>query len=207
MMNVSKLTAKQITIHLITYFIFGVLLGIIAKFSDTVSSNGVIGMFFSFISDITTNLGIWVALATLIAVSSRSPIYASLKVLIFFLGMLLAYYFYSQALFGFFPTYYFLRWGMIALASPLAGYIVWFSRGEGWWSAFCAGLPIGFLFAQGYPFFYHFSILGFDLFLAILLLVILTRSKVQYLRVVPMTIMIFLIIRNSDILSYIFGGL
>ncbi|MBM4764386.1 DUF6518 family protein [Bacillus sp. B15-48] len=220
MMDKSKLTVKQISIHLCACLIFGVLSGIIAKFSDTVSSNGVIGMFFSFISDITTNLGIWVVLATIIAVWSRSPLYASLKVLMFFIGMLLAYYIYSQVLFGFFPTYYFLRWGIIALVSPLAGYIVWFSRGEGWLSAFCSGLPIGLLFAQGYPFFYLFSILedgysffhyfsvyGFDIFLAIFLLVILTKSKVQYLRVVPMSMLIFLIIWNFDILTYIFGGL
>jgi hypothetical protein len=208
MMDKSKLTAKQITIHLSACFIFGILLGVIAKFSDTVPSNGDIGMFFSFISDITTNLGIWVVMATLIAVWSRSPIYASLKVLTFFLGMLLAYYVYSQVLFGFFPTYYFIRWGIIALVSPIAAYTVWFSRGEGWRAAICAALPIGLLFAQGYPFFYLFSIVfGFDLFLAILLLVILTKSKVQYLKVVPMSMLIFLIIRNFDILTYIFGGL
>ena len=132
-----KLTAKQITIHLSACYIFGVLLGVIAKYSDTVSSNGVKGMFFSFISDITTNLGIWVVLATIIAVWSRSPIYAGLKVLTFFLGMLLAYYIYSQVLLVFSqPTIFYVS-GIIALVSPLAAYTVWFSRGEGWVAAFC----------------------------------------------------------------------
>lgn len=203
-----KLTAKQIIIQLSACFIFGVLLGIIAKYSDTVPSNGGIGLLFSFISNITTHLGIWVVLATIIAVWSRSPKFAAIKVLVFFASMLLPYYIYSQGLFGFFPTYYFMRWGAIALVSPLAAYIVWFSRGKGWVAAFCAALPIGLLLAQGYSFLYVFSVvLGFDLFAAILLLVILPRPKVQYLKVVPMSILIAVILRNSNILSYLFGGL
>ena len=115
-----KLTAKQIIIQLSACFIFGVLLGVIAKYSDTVPSNGGIGMLVSFISNITTRLDIWVVLATIIAVWSRSPKFAAIKVFAFFAGMLIAYYIYSQALFGFFPTYYFMRWGAIALVSPLA---------------------------------------------------------------------------------------
>ena len=208
MTNRPKFTTKQRTIHVSICFIFGVLLGVIAKFSDTVSAIGVIGTFFRIISDITTNIGLWVVLATLIAVWSKSAIFAGLKVMAFFIGMLLAYYVYSQVLFGFFPTYYFFRWGLIALVSPLAAYLVWFSRGNGWKPAFCAALPIGLLLAQGYPFFYLFSIgFGVDLFFALFLLVVLTKSKSQYLRVIPMSILIFLIIRNTDILTYIFGGL
>jgi hypothetical protein len=204
----SKLTAKQTIIYLGVYFIFGILLGVIAKYSDTVPSNSESGMFYSIISDITTSIGIWIALATLISVWSRSAIYAALKVLAFFVGMLLGYYIYSQVLFGFFPSYYFLRWGAIALVSPICAYIVWFSRGEGWGSAFCAALPIGLLLTQGYSFFYVFSmVLGLDLFAALLLLVILTKSKAQYLKVIPMVILIVIILRNSYLLSYLFGGL
>lgn len=208
MIDKSRLTAKQIIIHLSACFIFGILLGVIAKFSDTIPENGAIGMFFSFISDITTNLGIWVVLATIIAVWSRSPIYAGVKVLTFFSGMLFAYYIYSQVLFGFFPTYYFLRWGIIALVSPLAAYIVWFSRGTGWLAAFCAALPIGLLLTQGYAFFYLFSMaLGFDIFAALFLLVILPKSKAQYIKVIPMALMVFFILRNSNIISHLIGGL
>lgn len=203
-----KLTAKQIIIQLSACFIFGVILGIIAKYSDTFPSNGGIERLVSIISNLTTQLGIWVVLATIIAVWSRSPKIAAIKVFTFFAGMLLAYYIYSQALFGFFPSYYFMRWGAIALVSPFAAYIVWFSRGEGWFAAFCAALPIGLLLAQGYSFFYVFSVvLGFDLFAAILLLVILPRQKAQYLKIVPMSILIAFILSNSDILLYLFGGL
>ncbi|WP_371321718.1 DUF6518 family protein [Robertmurraya korlensis] len=80
-------------------------------------------MFFAIISDITTSIGVWVVLATLISVWSKNPEYAALKVLAFFVGMLLAYYIYSHVLFGFFPIYYFIRWGVIALVSPFCAYI------------------------------------------------------------------------------------
>jgi hypothetical protein len=203
-----KLTVKQIIIQVSANFIFGIVLGVIAKFSDTVPSNGWDGMFFSGISDITTNLGVWVVLATLIAVWSKSPFYASINVFTFFVGMLLAYYTYSQVLFGFFPTYYFLSWGVIALVSPVVAYIVWFSKGEGWGPAFCAALPIGLLLAQGYPYFYVFSLVfGFDLFLAILLLVMLAKTKAQYLKVFTLSILVAFILVKSDILPYLFGGL
>lgn len=204
----SKITLKQTIIYLGVYFIFGILLGTISKYSDTVPSNGEMGIFYGTIRDITTRIGLWVALATLISVWSKSPKYAAIKVLAFFVGMLLAYYIYSQALFGFFPIYYFIRWGVIALLSPICAYIVWFSRGEGWGPAFFAALPIGLLLTQGFPFFYVFSmVLGFDLFTALFLLVILTKSKAQYLKVIPMVILIMIILRKSDFLSYIFGGL
>lgn len=204
-----KLTALQIIKQIGACFIFGICLGVLAKFSDTVPANGGTGMFFSYISDITTSLGIWVFLATFIAVRSRGPIYAGLNVFTFFVGMLLAYYTYSQVLFGFFPTYYFLRWGAIALVSPIAAYLVWFSKGEGWGAAFCAALPIGLLLAQGYAFYYVFSFdLGFNIIAAILLLVSLAKTKVQqYVRVLTFSILIAFILRNSDILAYLFGGL
>lgn len=202
------LTAKQLILQYSTCLIFGILLGIIAKYSDTVSSNDAMGIVFGPIKDITTRLGIWVALATIIAVWSRSPIIAAIKVFLFFAGMLIAYYIYSQALFGFFPTYYFIRWGAIALVSPLAAYIVWFSRGKGWLAAICAALPIGLLLAQGYMFFYVPSVeLGFDILAAVLLLILLPRPQVQYLRVVPLSLLVAYILRNSNILSYLFGGL
>ncbi len=206
--DMSKRTEKHTFNYLGVYFIFGIFLGTIAKYSDTVSFNSESGMVFTIISDITTSIGMWVILATLISVSSRSPKYAAIKVLAFFVGMLLSYYIYSQVLFGFFPTYYFLRWCAIGLVSPIGAYIVWFSRREGWGPAICVSLPIGFLLTQGYSFFYVFSMVkGFDLFAALFLLVIMTKSKTQYLKVIPIVILIFIILRNTFLLSYLFGGL
>lgn len=211
-----KCTGKQIIIQICTFFIFGIFLGVISKYSDTCISNSTMGIFFHFISIITTRLEMWVVLATIISAWSKSPKIAAIRVFSLFIGMLLAYYIYSQILFGFFPTYYFLRWGGIAVFSPLFAYIMWFSRGEGWFAAFCAALPIGLLFEQGYPFFYVLSaglsfytlvVLGLDILTGILLLVLLPSSKVQCIKVFTIGVLIALVIRNSNILSYLFGGL
>lgn len=184
------------------------LLGFKAKYSDTIPSNGIIGNVWCVISDITTRLGIWILLATIIAVWSRNPRIGALKVFVFFVGMLLIYYIFSMWLFGFFPTYYFIRWGLIALASPIGAYIVWFSRGNGWIAALCAALPISLLVSEGYPFFYMFVItLGFDILAVIILFLVLKMNKKQWLRVITSVLLIEFILIKSNALSYIFGGL
>ncbi|MGG3574662.1 DUF6518 family protein [Bacillus gobiensis] len=184
------------------------LLGFIAKYSDTIPSNGIIRNIWGVISDITTRLGIWILLATIIAVWSRNPRIGALKVFVFFVGMLLIYYIFSMWLFGLFPTYYFIRWGLIALASPIGAYIVWFSRGNGWIAALCAALPISLLVSEGYPFFYMFVItLGFDILAVIILFLVLKMNKKQWLRVITSVLLIEFILIKSNALSYIFGGL
>ena len=206
--NKLETTAKDFIYHVGVFFIVGVLLGLAAKYSDTVIAYGLSGMLLEFISNITTRLGIWVVLATIIAFGSRSPKIAAIRVFTFFVGMLLAYYLYSQFLFGFFPKYYFLCWGIIALFSPFAAYLVWFSRGTGWFSAFSAGLPIGLLLQQGLPFFYVFSaVLGFDIIAAMLLLIVLPKQGEQRLKAGIMGILTAFILTNSNILVYLFGGL
>jgi hypothetical protein len=204
----APLTIKQIILKVLVIFALGMFLGFIAKYSDTIPSNGLMGSVWQTVSNITTRLGIWVLLATIIAALSNNPRIGAIKVFAFFSGMLLVYYIYSMMLFGFFSTYYFIRWGGIALASPIAAYIVWFSRGNGWIAALCASMPIGLLVSQGYPFFYMFTMtLGFDIFSAIILFLILPMNKKQWLRIFMLTLFIVFILRNSRVLSYIFGGL
>lgn len=204
----NPLTIKQIILKVLLIFALGMFLGFIAKYSDTIPSNSLMGSIWHTVSNITTRLGIWVLLATIIAAWSNNPRIGAIKVFAFFSGMLLVYYIYSMRLFGFFPTYYFIRWSGIALASPIAAYIVWFSRGNGWIAALCASMPIGLLVSQGYPFFYMVTMtLGFDIFSAIILFLILPMNKKQWLRIFMLTLLIVFILRNSRILSYIFGGL
>lgn len=204
----SSLTRQQKILQVLLSFALGVFLGVIAKYSDTIPSNGLIGNIWGTISDITTRLGIWVLVATIFAILSINPRIAAIKVFTFFSGMLLTYYLYSMWLFHFFPTYYFIRWGAIALASPIAAYIVWFSKGNGWFSAFCASMPIGLLISEGYPFFYMFEIAyGFDILSAIILFLILSPNKKQCLRIFIFLLPIVFILRKSDILLYLFGGL
>ena len=201
-------TVQHKVFHVLLTFAFGMVLGFIAKYSDAIQTNGILENMWDIISALTTRLGFWVLLATILAVWSKNPRMAATKVFVFFVGILLIYYIYSMWIFGFFPSYYFMRWGLIALASPLAAYIVWYSKGAGWTAALCAALPIGLLVSEGYPFFYTFSIaLGIELLFAIILFFMLQVNKKQGLRMLLWIVLVVIIIRNSNALTYIFGGL
>ncbi|MBO3444361.1 hypothetical protein [Clostridium sp. CCUG 7971] len=93
----SDLSINQKFIKALLVFIFGAVMGVLAKYTD----GTLIGL-------IGTYLGIWIFIATLISVHSKTPEEAALHVFAFFVAMLLAYYIYSMKLFGFFPSYYFL---------------------------------------------------------------------------------------------------
>ena len=204
--QMAPLTINQEILRVLSILTLGMLLGLIAKYSDTIPSNWPLGHFWSFIKDITTRLGIWILLATIIGAWSRNPKIGAIKVFAFFIGMLLTYYIYSAKLFGFFPTYYFLRWGLIALVSPLAAYIVWFGRGQGWIAALCAALPIGLLAAQGYSFLHTFAaVLGFDFLSAIALFIALPQWKYQHFKVLPLVLVITILLRHFHVIGYLLG--
>ena len=200
-------TFHQKASQVLLTFAFGMFLGFIAKYSDA-HSNGLLENAWDIISHLTTRIGIWVLIATILAVWSKNPRMAATKVFTFFVGKLMVYYIYSMWIFGFFPTYYFLRRGFIALASPVAAYIVWYSKGTGWTAALCAAMPIGLLVSEGYPFFYMFSTtFGIELLFALTLFLMLQDNKKQGLRMLSWIVLIVIIIRHSNALSYIFGGL
>lgn len=195
---------KGKAIRIILFFIFGIFSGFLAKYVDTIPSNGAIGSLIY----ISSRIGIWVFIATIIAAWSRTPKAGAVHVFAFFDGMLIAYYIYSMKLFNFFPVYYFIRWGLIALLSPLMCYVVWFSRRSGWPAALCAAFPIGLLASEGYNFLYTFSpVSGFYLIAAIILFCILPKNKYQYLKVLIFTILTSVLLSKFDVLSYIIGGL
>ncbi|MDO9574360.1 MAG: hypothetical protein Q7I94_05130, partial [Candidatus Contubernalis sp.] len=111
-------------------------------------------------------------------------------------------YIYSMILFGVFPKYYFIAWGSIALLAPIGGYIVWYARGNGWIAAFCAAFPISLLLAEGYSFTYTFSIpRGFELFSAILLFMILPKNYLQRIRILPIVVIMFFIIKRFGLVN------
>lgn len=105
----------------------GALLGFLDKFTDEFP----IRLMDVNIGAITAGLKFWVFIATLIAVRSHSPKMAAWNTFLFFLAMISTYYCYSIIL-GFFPLSYVLLWGSITLLAPIGGYLVWYSRKEGW---------------------------------------------------------------------------
>jgi hypothetical protein len=191
----SKQQQSQIALALL---VFGAFMGLGAKYFDTTPVIGAVG----------TDLGIWILIAMLIAVCCRSAKAAALHVFLFFAGMLVAYYLYSLKLFGFFPKYYFMVWGGFALLSPICGWVAWYARGDGWFAAFCASLPIALLIYRGYSFYYTGAwVEGLDILSAIALFFILARSLKQKIRLLPLAAAAFLIFYQLNIISLLFGGL
>lgn len=197
---------QQKFLYALLPFGFGLIMGLFAKYIEDIPHIGHIGGSLNILGNILTGIGIWVFFATVISVWSRTPKAGALHVFAFFTGMLLAYYIYSYVIFHFFPTYYFLRWGSIALVSPILAYIVWYGRGNGWLASLCASLPIGLLLATGYSFYYTFSISqGLDLFSAVLLYTVLPTQVGQRLRLIPLITIVFLIITKLNVISIFFG--
>lgn len=124
----------------------GIILGITSKYLDTVAVDGSwITNVLHYLGDLFTRLGIWVWMATLIAAYSRTLRRAAFNTFVFFLGMLMSYYIYSAYLFGFFPTSYFIRWGGIALLSPLLAVIVWKAKDNERLAMILPALPMGLM--------------------------------------------------------------
>jgi hypothetical protein len=204
----SQVSIQDKIIYILIIFVFGFGLGFLAKYVESVGHFGTVGNLLNLFSRIGTQIDIWVFISTIIAVFSRTPKAGAVHVFSFFVGMLIAYYGYSTFLFGFFPKHYFIAWGIFALFSPICGYIIWYGRGNGCVSIFCASLPIGLLLSQGYTFYYTFSILqGLDLIMALVLFIIISKTWIQRVYILPFAVAVCFAIKQFDVLSYLFGGL
>ena len=100
----------------------GITLGIFAKWldalaiDDTIWWQNLIGRFN--LGIIFSEFGVWMMLAVVISVKSRSPLWAALRVLLFFAGMTVSYHWYSVHVCGFDPLEYMKIWYSIAAISP-----------------------------------------------------------------------------------------
>ena len=152
----TKLSIKKEIAFSFCVLILGIVMGLIAKMTDSISIIGQIG----------TEIGIWIFVATIIAAYSRYPLSAAVNVILFFLAMLFTYYIYGHIVLGFFPKEYFVGWLIIALISPFAGFITWFSKARGLVSSIITAIPAALLFTHGYPAFYTLKL---TLFLSLLM--------------------------------------
>jgi hypothetical protein len=173
---VRPLPAKTVFLHelLFSFSIAcgGVLLGILSKGFDGVS----------IIGDVTTEIGVWIFLASIIALISHNPISSAINTILFFLAMLAAYYLYGHFVLGFFPQAYFRMWLLAASLTPFGGFLLWFAHGNGWFSAVVAALPISVLLAHGYPVWYtHKVTLFMDIVFAVVLVFVLPTTSKQRL--------------------------
>lgn len=202
---INKINIKNLIIHWVVMFSIWIFSGFIAKHIEAIPHIGKIWDTLNIIWNIFSWIGIWVFIATIISAWSKDYKSAGIKVFLFFCGVLLSYYIYSMYLFWFFPTYYFIRWWLIAIASLFWWGILWFSRWNWWLAWLLAATPIWILMHHWYDFFN--IIVWTDFILWVILLIILPQKKIQIFRIIPFIFIIILFLKKFNILSYFLGGL
>lgn len=195
----NKTTTKQKFFSIANALIIGAVLGLFAKIADYPYF---INLGFTAIAD---RLGIWVFVATLISVFSSSPKLAGIKVFAFFGAVLSVYYVYTVLFLGFFSVKAIFFWSVCAVVTPICAYIMWYSRGSGFFSNVILALPITVLLSEGYglrnaylPIHTHYYLIpwlmGLYLTMIIVLLLIIPKNKMQFLIILPISIVLSLIL-------------
>lgn len=131
--------------------LFGFALGVLQKWID--GSPGNIFPLWMQQLDIRNYFGrlaVWILLATVISIYSKTPLRASINTFSFFISMLAGYYLYCNYVLGFLPRAYMMVWVVISFATIFMAYICWYARGEGMISIIISSAIIGALFAQAF---------------------------------------------------------
>lgn len=206
-----KSTTKQTFFSIANALIIGAVLGLFAKIADYPYF---INLGFT---DIADRLGIWVFVATLLSVFSRSPKLAAIKVFAFFGSMLTVYYVYTTLFLHFFPERAIVFWGICAAVSPVCGYMMWYARGNGLFSIIVSALPLTVLLSEGFelrnaylPVHTHYYLIpwlvGIYLIMIVVLLLIIPKRKIHILVILPIAIVLSFILLHFDVVGLIFGG-
>lgn len=146
--NVSLKIEIIITIGVI---LFGFALGVLQKWIDSSPSNIFPLLMQQLdIRNYFGHLAIWILLAAVISVYSKSPLRASMNTFLFFISMLAGYYLYCNYVLGFFPKTYMMIWVVVSFASFFMAYICRYAKGEGILAIIISSAIIGVLFAQAF---------------------------------------------------------
>ena len=121
-------------INTIAVLFLGIALGTFSKFLDfrQVELPSVL-MAIDGALDVHNFLGrfaIWVLIALCISIYSNSAIRASVNVFVFFAGMVVSYYLYSNYVAGFFPRSYAMIWVGFTMISPFLAFVCWYAKGK-----------------------------------------------------------------------------
>ncbi|MEH7126120.1 DUF6518 family protein [Bacillus sp. JJ1773] len=195
----NKSTTKQKVFSIVNAIIIGVILGLLAKIVDNPS------YFNPIFTNIGDRLGIWVFVATLLSVFSYSPKLAAVKVFAFLGSMLTVYYVYTTLFLNFFPEREITFWSMCVVVTPVCAYIMWYARGSEFFSNIILALPITVLLSEGFelrnaylPIHTHYYLIpwliGIYLIMIVVLLLIIPKNKIQFLIILPISIILSLIL-------------
>ncbi|MDR1002770.1 MAG: hypothetical protein LBL82_05835 [Oscillospiraceae bacterium] len=157
-----------------------------------------------FVSEITENAGVWVFLASVLAVSCTNPISAGVNTLLFFLSMTASYSIIDdERLENIFSSYIEIWLSAAILSLPCAA-LLWFARGRSIASIFIAALPAAYLLFCGFPFWYeHKPMLLAEIIFAVLLAVILPPSAKRRVAALIVSFLMFIVIFGFSFLAEI----
>ena len=177
-------------------FIVGVILGVISKVLDTTPSNYLpyfleiidLGNFFS-------RMGIWIFLAVVISVYSKSPVRSAINVFLFFVGMVSSYYLYTVLVAGYFPKSYMMIWIIMTCISPLFAFVCWYAKGNGIIAIFISSIIFMFISRQAFGFgiWYFYIKYNLELLLWIGMIFVLYQSPKQIIKVVTIGLILLLL--------------
>lgn len=173
----------------------GIALGIFSKFLDNTPSNELPFVFeYLDIRNFLGRLSIWILLAVIISIRSRTPSRAALNVFVFFVGMISSYYLYSKFIAGFFPIEYVKIWVGFTIISPLLAYICWYANLGGIIAVFISSGILGVLLAQAINLIQGFYVYhGIEIIIWIIGLVLLRRHPKEYAVVIAISFVVALV--------------
>ena len=185
---------SQKVLQSILIFMAGVILGVISKILDETASN--LLRFFLQLLDLRnflSRMGVWLFLALLISIYSKSPVRAAINVFLFFMGMVGSYYLYTVTIAGFFPKSYMMIWIVMTVISPFMASICWYAKGKGIIAISISSIILMFISRQAFVFgFWYFDVRNIlELLLWIATILVLYQSPKQIIRVFTIGLFLF----------------
>ena len=119
---------KNYILHPISMFIIGLVTGIIIKLIDIHFRVQHFGLS---LSDIFSELGIWILIGVIISLFSKNKKYAMLNIFLFSIGMLITYYIIAEVTNSIYGWTFIKGWSVFACFSPLLAYLVTLTK-EKW---------------------------------------------------------------------------
>ena len=130
----NPISGNRKIINTIAILLLGIALGTVSKFLDFhQAALPSVLMAIDGALDVHNFLGrfaIWVLIALCISIYSNSAIRASVNVFVFFAGMVVSYYLYSNYVAGFFPRSYAMIWVGFTMISPFLAFVCWYAKGK-----------------------------------------------------------------------------
>ena len=181
----NPISGNRKIINTIAILLLGIALGTFSKFLDFRQAElPSVLMAIDGALDVHNFLGrfaIWVLIALCISIYSNSAIRASVNVFVFFAGMVVSYYLYSNYVAGFFPRSYAMIWVGFTMISPFLAFVCWYAKGKSRPAFVLSVLILAVLsnmtFVYGWGYFKARSVL--ELIVFIIGLTVLRRDKLK----------------------------